>query len=711
MPDQAHHPQSDKKPTRVAHLPLKVPETDVDIGSSLTEQALPDVSAMPALSMRQVVQLQRTIGNRATNQLIQRTRTQAVVAKPTQLRTAPDMRSTAMAEAAPTAPEKHIQRMDIDASVTSKTDMRALSGAKMEEFSGVTAIEAGKTITVDSDFEMTRLSASGKLLKNSNQIWHKVVAINGVPTTTALWIHVNTIKATISQKPAPPPALAPAPLSSMPSTPAAPVSSGSLPPASAGLVPTPRVPAPRTIFDLASDVPAPPPARAPSPAEAPAPTKPPELAPLPSATSGAYNPLAVPVSDTLTFKPAPTVKSPLLAHLAAPSPAPAPAPQPYNPQKAVEKPSAWSRFTRFVKGGNEARKGIKEVQSQVIAGAQVNYLAQTGIDGASADGLKASGDSVDLAKIINPDSAPTPSVSTPVPESVPAPAKPDAANTVLTNAKDLNSTTPEAPAEPGFFPRLATKLAGIYGAISDNMPFIMFADSIRSLIDKIMDYQSMNDANKGIMAKSEAGELTPEETAVHGATIYALPKMKRGVLSRFTKFLFSLAKMILHIITLISGGASAMVTEAGALTITLAQGAITFGRGVKAIYKIIKGTRGKNRETNAKTLLDAALNNQPEALTMVRELNPFPFMEKWMTRARTVGGVMVKGSQAAVAAMGPGDSGLDPSAADSASDDGRMSAYPQTNAEMLTRLQEFVGDSDAKRKKIETELANKMKSS
>jgi hypothetical protein len=105
--------------------------------------------------------------------------------------------------------------------------------------------------------------------------------------------------------------------------------------------------------------------------------------------------------------------------------------------------------------------------------------------------------------------------------------------------------------------------------------------------------------------------------------IYGFAKVKRALYWNITKFGLSLSKSIARIVTLLTGGATALVTESIALAADLASAVMTIGRKAKGIFKAIRGTRGKARGQNAEMIYDSAMKGDKRALKLIIAFKPF----------------------------------------------------------------------------------------
>jgi hypothetical protein len=91
------------------------------------------------------------------------------------------------------------------------------------------------------------------------------------------------------------------------------------------------------------------------------------------------------------------------------------------------------------------------------------------------------------------------------------------------------------------------------------------------------------------------------------AATYGLAKVTRRFYLVLKSFVFALAKGVMHLITVVSGGFAVAFTEAASLALTLTDSSISVGLAIKGAYKAWKGTRGKNRARYATAMVVQAV--------------------------------------------------------------------------------------------------------
>ncbi len=104
---------------------------------------------------------------------------------------------------------------------------------------------------------------------------------------------------------------------------------------------------------------------------------------------------------------------------------------------------------------------------------------------------------------------------------------------------------------------------------------------------------------------------------------YAWQKTRRAVANSAMKIALKIIKWISYAITLVSGGTTAFVTA----TIAIAADATRLFTGlyskIKGLIKKVGGKRGKARQSNASDLLGLAIGGDKDALQTIIDVNPF----------------------------------------------------------------------------------------
>lgn len=160
-----------------------------------------------------------------------------------------------------------------------------------------------------------------------------------------------------------------------------------------------------------------------------------------------------------------------------------------------------------------------------------------------------------------------------------------------------------------------------------------------------------------ILAPSEdmSGDINAPLLSVQPSTktaaTYAQAKSLRALVSKIIGFARSIAKAVGEIAALFTGGLGNLISLSASILGSVA----TAGRWLKALYKIAKNTKGKNRETNAnivmeaatggddlmlKTLVDLALTDDIWMITLAAKMgttyNPKTDGSGWIAKAKGV---------------------------------------------------------------------------
>jgi len=104
---------------------------------------------------------------------------------------------------------------------------------------------------------------------------------------------------------------------------------------------------------------------------------------------------------------------------------------------------------------------------------------------------------------------------------------------------------------------------------------------------------------------------------------YAFKKTRRAFWSTITRMMLKVVKWIAHIITVLSGGTTAVVTGAIALSADVTRSLMGIGANIKGVYKTLMGKRGVMRKKNASELMSLAERGNEDALQTIWDVNPF----------------------------------------------------------------------------------------
>jgi hypothetical protein len=116
---------------------------------------------------------------------------------------------------------------------------------------------------------------------------------------------------------------------------------------------------------------------------------------------------------------------------------------------------------------------------------------------------------------------------------------------------------------------------------------------------------------------------TAEELALQKSSNYAYKKVNRGFWKNVVTFFGSLATTVLHLVTILTGGASALGTETAALVINVAKSINSLGHKIKGGVKYLMGRRGRNRRINATQVFNNAAGGDTVALKLLLDLKPY----------------------------------------------------------------------------------------
>jgi hypothetical protein len=104
--------------------------------------------------------------------------------------------------------------------------------------------------------------------------------------------------------------------------------------------------------------------------------------------------------------------------------------------------------------------------------------------------------------------------------------------------------------------------------------------------------------------------------------MYAFAKVARGIKMTFIDVAFKAVKVVSGLITILSGGLTAIVTESLKVLTSMFQLAKTAATTVKAGTKMARGTRGVSRELHAHSIVAAVAAADPDAIKLLHDLIP-----------------------------------------------------------------------------------------
>lgn len=146
---------------------------------------------------------------------------------------------------------------------------------------------------------------------------------------------------------------------------------------------------------------------------------------------------------------------------------------------------------------------------------------------------------------------------------------------------------------------------------------------------------SFFEALKAVRIRGDESRVpTKADMELRKTTKYAYHKTNRAFWGNIGRFFASLVKYIFRLITILTGGTSALATETAALVIDVAQAVEGFGRRLKGLIKSLFGRRGKHRRENAAMVYKHALDGDPIALNLLLELKPFGTWDSMKSKLR-----------------------------------------------------------------------------
>ena len=172
-----------------------------------------------------------------------------------------------------------------------------------------------------------------------------------------------------------------------------------------------------------------------------------------------------------------------------------------------------------------------------------------------------------------------------------------------------------------------------------NVPPINILLSIGTLIFRIHQVVMKNKqmkAFKSLMEKSGGDTKLRKDALKDKAAIgsYAYAKTKRGFWLRVAKAAINAGEIIARMITLLSGGSAALVSEATAVAMGLSNGIIKVGQSLKGVYKMIMGKRGKRRLESANWIVDGAIDGDKDLAQLLLDLDVVSGI--WLERRRFI---------------------------------------------------------------------------
>jgi|GEM_PF-2287844 hypothetical protein len=130
-------------------------------------------------------------------------------------------------------------------------------------------------------------------------------------------------------------------------------------------------------------------------------------------------------------------------------------------------------------------------------------------------------------------------------------------------------------------------------------------------------WEALKQAKKSARARLATDPLAQ---GVLDAATYGVAKVGRAFAEAIVKAAIKSAKAAAAIIDLVTAGTMVFATSIVKLITTAATAFFEGFHAAKAIYKIVKGTKGVRRAQSAEVLITAAYKGQPEAVRLLRKL-------------------------------------------------------------------------------------------
>ncbi len=187
---------------------------------------------------------------------------------------------------------------------------------------------------------------------------------------------------------------------------------------------------------------------------------------------------------------------------------------------------------------------------------------------------------------------------------------------------------------------------------------------------------------KTITEKGDSSDLAK-------AVLHSYGKINRSVNTKWISVIKGILGMVGRLITLVSGGTAALVSEALVILKDIMSLAQVAFRSVKGIYKYVKGTKGKGRATSARTFLLSAASGEKLAARFLLKMDLYGIVQKATKK------VIGKDTKAA-------DSILKEIAA--------LAKTPEGENKVEGILVNYTGAPEAVRKIVEEKVADQLKS-
>jgi hypothetical protein len=153
-----------------------------------------------------------------------------------------------------------------------------------------------------------------------------------------------------------------------------------------------------------------------------------------------------------------------------------------------------------------------------------------------------------------------------------------------------------------------------------------FVSLIKRIYDAITTYIGMSGlktAFEGLQTKEKTAPLSPDEANLKEASGHGFGKVRRRFYKAVYLVVSSIIKVAAHIITLVSGGTTAMVSEMVALGASVLEGIQTLYEKGKGFIKWLRNKRGAHRKQSADRIIASALSKDATALKILIDLNAY----------------------------------------------------------------------------------------
>lgn len=163
------------------------------------------------------------------------------------------------------------------------------------------------------------------------------------------------------------------------------------------------------------------------------------------------------------------------------------------------------------------------------------------------------------------------------------------------------------------------------------LPLLIGYEAVRA----VKYHKRRRDGYKTRMDALKDTKQSKDDIKLFDIAKYAYKKTRRAFIYSMTKIALKIVRMIALIITLLTGGTSAVVTASIAAIAAAVETSTLLFRKIKGLGKLMMGTRGKNREKNAEQLVKLAKGGRDDAAQTIIDVDPFD--EATMKAFRVIG--------------------------------------------------------------------------